>query len=313
MSTTKKVSNDLINLRLDKASSVLFKEFSRTKLKEWILSGNILLNGEIASPREKVNLDDEIEVNPVNEASTEWSPENIEFSVLHETNDFLIVDKPVNLVIHPGAGTYSGTLANGLLYKFPKLEEIPRAGIVHRLDKDTSGLLVVAKNEKFRLYFIELLQSRKVKKNYRALVIGTLRGNLEIDIPIGRDKNNRTKMTCRDDGKAAITHVKSINSYGGYSLLDVEIETGRTHQIRTHLAHKKLPIIGDKTYNTRKIIAKDTPDELKNFIRSFPRQALHAYKIGFKLQDSEDYVVFKSKIPKDLKELITTLERFNIS
>ncbi len=313
MSTTKKVSIDLINLRLDKASSVLFKEFSRTKLKEWILSGNILLNGEIASPREKVNLDDEIEVNPVNEASTEWSPENIEFSVLHETNDFLIVDKPVNLVIHPGAGTSSGTLANGLLYKFPKLEEIPRAGIVHRLDKDTSGLLVVAKNEKFRLYFIELLQSRKVKKNYRALVIGTLRGNLEIDIPIGRDKNNRTKMTCRDDGKAAITHVKSINSYGGYSLLDVEIETGRTHQIRTHLAHKKLPIIGDKTYNARKIIAKDTPDELKNFLRSFPRQALHANKIGFKLQDSEDYVVFKSKIPKDLKELITTLERFNIS
>ena len=313
MSTTKKVSIDLINLRLDKASSVLFKEFSRTKLKEWILSGNILLNGEIASPREKVNLDDEIEVNPVNEASTEWSPENIEFSVLHETNDFLIVDKPVNLVIHPGAGTSSGTLANGLLYKFPKLEEIPRAGIVHRLDKDTSGLLVVAKNEKFRLYFIELLQSRKVKKNYRALVIGTLRGNLEIDIPIGRDKNNRTKMTCRDDGKPAITHVKSINSYGGYSLLDVEIETGRTHQIRTHLAHKKLPIIGDNIYNTRKIIAKDTPDELKNFLRSFPRQALHAHKIGFKLQDSEDYVLFESKIPKDLKELITTLERFNIS
>ena len=249
----------------------------------------------------------------MNEASTEWSPENIEFSVLHETNDFLIVDKPVNLVIHPGAGTSSGTLANGLLYKFPKLEEIPRAGIVHRLDKDTSGLLVVAKNEKFRLYFIDLLQSRKVKKNYRALVIGTLRGNLEIDIPIGRDKNNRTKMTCREDGKEAITHVKSIDSYGGYSLLDVEIETGRTHQIRTHLAHKKLPIIGDKTYNTRKIIAKDTPDELKDFIRSFPRQALHAHKIGFKLQDSEDYVVFESKIPKDLKELITTLERFNIS
>ena len=313
MSTTKKVSNDLINFRLDKASSVLFKEFSRTKLKEWILSGNILLNGEIASPREKVNLDDEIEVNPVNEASTEWSPENIEFSVLHETNDFLIVDKPVNLVIHPGAGTSSGTLANGLLYKFPKLEEIPRAGIVHRLDKDTSGLLVVAKNEKFRLYFIDLLQSRKVIKNYRALVIGTLRGNLEIDIPIGRDKNNRTRMTCREDGKEAITHVKSIDSYGGYSLLDVEIETGRTHQIRTHLAHKKLPIIGDKTYNTRKIIAKDTPEELKDFIRSFPRQALHAHKIGFKLQDSEDCVVFESKIPKDLKELITTLERFNIS
>ena len=313
MSTTKKVSKDLINLRLDKVTSVLFEEFSRTKLKEWILSGNILLNGEIASPREKVSLDDEIEVSPVNEVSTEWCPESIDFSVLYETNDFLIVDKPKNLVIHPGAGISSGTLANGLLFKFPQLEELPRAGIVHRLDKDTSGLLVVAKNEKFRLYFIDLLQSRKVKKNYRALVIGTLRGNLEIDIPIGRDKNNRTKMTCREDGKEAITHVKSIKSYGGYSLLDVEIETGRTHQIRTHLAYKKLPIIGDKTYNTRKIIAKDTPDELKDFIRSFPRQALHAHKIGFKLPDSEDCVVFESKIPKDFKELITTLEKFNIS
>ena len=313
MSTTKKVSKDLINLRLDKAASVLFEEFSRTKLKEWILRGNILLNGEIASPKEKVNLDDEIEVNPISEVSTEWSPENIEFGVLHETNDFLIVDKPVNLVIHPGAGISSGTLANGLLYRFPQLEEIPRAGIVHRLDKDTSGLLVVAKNERFRLYFIDLLQSRKVKKNYWALVIGTLRGNLEIDMPIGRDKNNRIKMICREDGKEAITHVKSIHSYGGYSLLDVEIETGRTHQIRTHLAHKKLPIIGDKTYNTRKIIAKDTPDELKDFIRSFPRQALHAHKIGFKLPDSEDCVLFESKIPKDLKELIATLERFNFS
>ena len=313
MATTKRVSKDLINLRLDKATSVLFEEFSRTKLKDWILNGNILLNGEIASPREKVNLDDEIEVNPVNEVSTEWYPEDVNFSVLHETDDFLIVDKPINLVIHPGAGISSGTLANGLLFKFPKLEELPRAGIVHRLDKDTSGLLVVAKNEKFRLYFIDLLQSRKVKKNYRALVIGTLRGNLKIDMPIGRDKNNRTKMTCREDGKEAITHVKSVESYGGYSLLDVEIETGRTHQIRTHLAHKKLPIIGDKTYNTRKIIAKDTPDELKNFIRSFPRQALHAHKIGFKLPDTEDDVVFESKIPKDLKELITTLERFNIS
>ena len=313
MATTKRVSKDLINLRLDKATSVLFEEFSRTKLKDWILNGNILLNGEIASPREKVNLDDEIEVNPVNEVSTEWYPEDVNFSVLHETDDFLIVDKPINLVIHPGAGISSGTLANGLLFKFPKLEELPRAGIVHRLDKDTSGLLVVAKNEKFRLYFIDLLQSRKVKKNYRAMVIGTLRGNLEIDVPIGRDKNNRTKMTCREDGKEAITHVKSVESYGGYSLLDVEIETGRTHQIRTHLAHKKLPLIGDKTYNTRKIIAKDTPDELKNFIRSFPRQALHAHKIGFKLPDTEDDVVFESKIPKDLKELITTLERFNIS
>ena len=272
------VDETMHGIRLDIAiTKYLGKRYSRNQIKNFILGGCVQINDENCKPKDKLVSGDEIEFNFNDHHDSSWMPENIDFNVLHETNDFLIVDKPVNLVIHPGAGTSSGTLANGLLYKFPKLEEIPRAGIVHRLDKDTSGLLVVAKNEKFRLYFIDLLQSRKVKKNYRALVIGTLRGNLEIDIPIGRDKNNRTRMTCREDGKEAITHVKSIDSYGGYSLLDVEIETGRTHQIRTHLAHKKLPIIGDKIYNTRKIIAKDTPEELKDFIRSFPRQAPVSY------------------------------------
>ena len=313
MSITKKVPKDLVDLRFDKATSVLFKEFSRTKLKAWILRGNILLNGEISSPREKVNLDDEIEVNPVNEVSTEWDAEKIDFEVLHETTNFLIVNKPIDLVIHPGAGISSGTLANGLLHRFPELKDLSRAGIVHRLDKDTSGLLVVARNEKFRLYFIDLLQTRMVKKNYKAVVVGTLRGNLEINSPIGRDKNNRTKMTCREDGKEAITNVRTIHSYGGYSLLDVEIETGRTHQIRTHLAYKKLPLIGDKVYNTRRIIAKDTPNELKDFIRRFPRQALHAHKIEFKLPNSEESVSFEAQIPQDFKELITRLERLNIA
>ena len=281
MSITKKVPKDLVNLRLDNVSAVLFEDFSRTKLKELIISGNLLLNGEIASPREKVNLYDEIEVDAVNVTSTKWHAEKIDFDVIQETNDFLIINKPINLVIHPGAGISSGTLANGLLYRFPELENLPRAGIVHRLDKDTSGLLVVAKNEKFRLYFIDLLQSRRVQKNYRAIAVGTLRGNLEINKPIGRDKNNRTKMSCRDDGKEAITYVKCLESYGGYSLLDIQIETGRTHQIRTHLAYKKLPLVGDKTYNARNIIAKNTSDQLKDFVRSFPRQALHAYKISF--------------------------------
>ena len=236
MSITKKVPKDLVNLRLDKVSAVLFEDFSRTKLKELIISGNLLLNGEIASPREKVNLYDEIEVDAVNVTSTKWHAEKIDFDVIQKTKDFLIINKPINLVIHPGAGISSGTLANGLLYRFPELENLPRAGIVHRLDKDTSGLLVVAKNEKFRLYFIDLLQSRRVQKNYRAIAVGTLRGNLEINKPIGRDKNNRTKMSCRDDGKEAITYVKCLESYGGYSLLDIQIETGRTHQIRTHLS-----------------------------------------------------------------------------
>jgi len=311
MATTKRVSKDLINLRLDKATSVLFEEFSRTKLKDWILNGNILLNGEIASPREKVNLDDEIEVNPVNEVSTEWYPEDVNFSVLHETDDFLIVDKPINLVIHPGAGISSGTLANGLLFKFPKLEELPRAGIVHRLDKDTSGLLVVAKNEKFRLYFIDLLQSRKVKKNYRAMVIGTLRGNLEIDVPIGRDKNNRTKMTCREDGKEAITYVKSIESYGGYSLLDVEIETGRTHQIRVHMSYKGNNILGDKKYKKKFKKFKNIDEDLNNKILNLDRQFLHAKQLGFDHPRIGERLEFSSNIPIELNDILKKLRKLS--
>ena len=303
--------------RLDVYLSAQISEITRGAAQRLISNGSVLVNGQAVKPAFAISKGDEITIDWPEPERAEALPEPIPLHILFEDADLLVVNKPPGLVIHPAAGHATGTLVNGLLYhcgtELSGVGGVARPGIVHRLDKDTSGLLVVAKKEKFRLYFIDLLQSRKVKKNYRALVIGTLRGNLEIDIPIGRDKNNRTKMTCREDGKEAITHVKSIDSYGGYSLLDVEIETGRTHQIRTHLAHKKLPIIGDKTYNTRKIIAKDTPDELKDFIRSFPRQALHAHKIGFKLPESENYVEFESKIPKDFKELIITLEKFNIS
>jgi 23S rRNA pseudouridine1911/1915/1917 synthase len=211
--------------------------------------------------------------------------------------------------MHPGSGCYSGTLANALLYKYPELESLPRSGIVHRLDKDTSGILVVARNDEFRNHFINEMQARNISKNYIAISSGSTLGSFEITDPIGRDKNNRTKMAIRDDGKEAITFVKLKEKIQGYSVLNISIQTGRTHQIRVHLASKKLPIIGDNTYNPRKIISKDTSDNLIEIIRNFSRQALHASSIAFKDMKSENVITYKSDIPLDMQILISKLKK----
>ena len=281
MEIVKKVSQEFSGMRLDKVSSIIFEDFSRTQIKKWIIEGRLLLNNELASPKEIVHTNDEIEINPVSETKTSWEAEDINFEVIKEEEEYLIINKPSNLIMHPGAGCYEGTLANGLLFKFPELKNLSRAGIVHRLDKDTSGIILVAKTEKYRNHFVRLLQERKVRKNYKALVVGKIIGSFEITDPIGRDKNNRTKMTVRPDGKEAYSFVRLEESYQNYSLLDVSIKTGRTHQIRVHLSSKKLPIIGDKTYNPSKHIAKETPANLVDLIRDFPRQALHSFQLSF--------------------------------
>ena len=198
--------------------------------------------------------------------------------------------------MHPGAGCNNGTLANGLLFRFPELKVLPRAGIVHRLDKDTSGVLLIARTERFRNYFVSLLQDRKVKKIYKALVVGKIIGSFEINDAMGRDKNNRTKMSIRTDGKEAHTFVKLDIALGSYSLLDVSIKTGRTHQIRVHLSSKKLPIIGDKTYNPSSNVAKGTSKSLINIIRDFSRQALHSHHLSFEDMDTNKIVSYEASI-----------------
>ena len=309
MTNCKKVTPEFSNMRLDKVSSEMFKDFSRTQLKRWILEGRILLNNELALPKDTVHVDDVIEINPITEKKNFWEPEDIYFDVMAEERDYLIINKPSNLIMHPGAGSNNGTLANGLLYKYPELENIPRAGIVHRLDKDTSGVLLVARTEKFRNYFVQELQERKVKKNYIAAVVGKIIGSLAIDDPIGRDKNNRTKMSIRPDGKEAYSFIKLEKDFNNYSLLDVSIKTGRTHQIRVHLASKKLPIIGDKTYNPSGDIAKNTPKELIDLIRNFPRQALHSSKLSFVDPETHEDISFDAPIPQDIKNLISQLKK----
>ena len=309
MTITKKVPQNMASMRLDKVSSEIFTDYSRTQIKKWINDGRILLNDEFATPKEKVNENDEIQINPIEEIKTEWTKEKIEFEVLEEQKNYLIINKPYDLVMHPGAGCKNGTLANGLLYRFPELKKLPRAGIVHRLDKDTSGVLLVARNENFRNYFVDQLQKRNIKKKYLAVVVGNIIGSLEINEPIGRDKKNRTKMSIRSDGKEAVSYIKLNEGLGKYSLLDVIIKTGRTHQIRVHLASKKLPIIGDKSYNPSSNISKNTSQKLMNIIRNFPRQALHSSQLEFNDLGSNKSLSYCAPIPDDIKNLIKQLKK----
>ena len=305
----KNITADLENKRLDKASAELFPEFSRTQIKKWILEGRIIVNGELSKPKEIVQENDEIEVNPVEEKKVSWAAQNISFEVHHESDDYIIINKPSGLVMHPGSGCYDGTLANGLIFKYPELVNLPRSGIVHRLDKDTSGVLLIAKNEQFRNYFIDQMQQRKVIKEYTAIVVGSTLGSFSIEEPIGRDKFNRTKMSIRPDGKEALTFIKSSERIGNYSILDIAIETGRTHQIRVHLSSKKLPIIGDHTYDPGRTIAKESSEELIKIIRSFSRQALHARFLSFVCPKTEKEISFNIPVPGDMENLATNIKK----
>ena len=305
----KNISADIANKRLDKAASELFDNYSRTQIKKWILEGRILVNGDLSKPRDFVQENDEIEINPIEEKKVSWEPQDINFDIYHECEDFIIINKPSGLIMHPGSGCYDGTLANGLIHKYPDLENIARCGIVHRLDKDTSGVLLVARNEKFRNYFIDLMQQRKVTKKYTAVVVGSTLGSFSIEDSIGRDKSNRTKMSVRPDGKEALTFVKTSERVGNYSILDIAIETGRTHQIRVHLLSKKLPIIADITYDPSRTIAKETSSELIEIIRSFPRQALHARFLSFDCPETQKEMSFEIPIPTDIQNLIKDIKK----
>ena len=304
----KNINKKLNNLRLDQAATFLFEDFSRSQIQRWIERGNLLVNGENLKAKDRVHIGDELSLDPVFENRVSWDGEDIPISILHEEEDFLIINKSPGLVMHPGAGCHNGTLANALAFHFPDLKQLPRCGIVHRLDKDTSGLLVIAKNEKFRNFFVNKLQEREVYKQYQALVVGQVIGSFSIDHSIERDPRNRVKMRVTDYGRDALSHVSLISFYGGYSHISIEIETGRTHQIRVHLSHQKLPIIGDRLYNPRNIIVKDTSQDLITSIQSFSRQALHASKIRFPCMKGGSFFEFETDLPNDMQSLIKLMQ-----
>ena len=303
------VDETMHGTRLDIAiTKYLGRKYSRNQIKNFILGGCVQINDENCKPKDKLVSGDEIEFNFNDHHDSSWMPEKIDFNVIDETNDYIIVEKSPNLIMHPGAGNEQGTLANGLLFRFPELAKLPRSGIVHRLDKDTSGLVVVAKTNEFRNHIVSEFQNRNVKKYYYALVKGNILGQIIINEPILRDRSNRIRMTVDQAGREATSIVKNIETFDFYSLVEVEILTGRTHQIRVHMDFNKTPIIGDKIYGHRNQLAKNLSKGKIDAIQQFPRQALHAYKLSFTPKNNSEYVSYQSELPKDIKELVNVLK-----
>ena len=296
--------------RLDSVTAREFTQFSRAHIQKWIKEGQLLLDGKSVKPKQLLKTNQLISIDALEEPVLEDEPENIPIDIIFEDKDLIVLNKQPGLVVHPGAGNPKGTLVNALLHHDEELGFLPRAGIVHRLDKDTSGIMVVAKNEISYLNLVSQLKDRKVKRSYLALVVGEPLSGSTINEPIGRHPKLRTKQAVNAKGKEAITTFKIQKKLNGYSLLNVSLETGRTHQIRVHLAFIGFPILGDSVYGGRKKFASGTSESLKKEILKFSRQALHAEKLEFIHPASGKLVNYSAKVPKDLIKLIELLNKF---
>jgi len=308
ISISKKLSSNHSGLRIDVLIAKEYPQYSRTHIKRWIEKGWLTLDGNTVRPSTKVKGNEIVKIKAEKEELTKDSPEKIPLDIIFEDKDLIILDKPSNLVVHPGAGNKTGTLVNGLLGYNEDLVSLPRAGIVHRLDKNTSGLLITAKNEITYLDLVKQIQQRSVIKKYLALVVGEPISGGRINTNIGRHPKFRTKQAVVEKGKEAITSYKIVKKYKGYSLLKVSILTGRTHQIRVHFSHMGYPIVGDKTYGGKSKYPKGISPLLREKIDRFPRQALHASELEFIHPRTKKKVNFKISLPKDILELITFLK-----
>jgi len=305
-----KIPQELAGLRLDTALSRLLPEHSRTRIKGWIDAGQVQVGKLKARPRDMVSEGSRVEVRMTVEASpAEVQPEAIAIAVVHEDRDVLVVDKPAGLVVHPGAGNPCHTLQNALLGRDPSLAGLPRAGIVHRLDKDTSGLLVVARTLEAHTALSRQLMSRSVSREYLAVSVGVMTGGGTVDEPIGRHRSDRLRMAVRRDGRRAVTHYRVLERFRAHTLLKVKLETGRTHQIRLHLAHLKYPLLGDPVYGGRFVRPRDAADELIATMRRFKRQALHAGMLAFDHPRTGARITLESPAPPDLAGLLEALRR----
>ncbi|NVZ07905.1 23S rRNA pseudouridine(1911/1915/1917) synthase RluD [Allochromatium humboldtianum] len=275
-----RVESDLAGGRLDRVLAQLLPEFSRGRLQQWIEAGQVLVDDRPCRVRDKVWGGESIRIEAELAVVDEHRPQAIALDLVYEDEHLLVIDKPAGLVVHPAAGNPDGTLLNALLHHAPELATLPRAGIVHRLDKDTTGLMVVARTLQAHCALVEQLQRRIVHREYRALVLGTLVAGGRVEAPIGRHPTQRVKMAVVGNGREAITHYRVLESYPGHTLLAVELETGRTHQIRVHMTHIHHPLVGDTTYGARPRPPRGCHPELAAALQSFPRQALHAIRLG---------------------------------
>ena len=290
--------------RVDQIAARQFPEYSRGHIQRWIREGNLLVNNHEIKSKQSLHAKDIISIDFWEEPQLMDLPEDIPLEVIFEDEEILIINKPAGLVVHPGSGNQKGTLVNALLSHDSNLGFLPRAGLVHRLDKDTSGLMVISKTESSYMNLIEQLKQRSVKRTYLAIVVGVPVSSKTIDEPIGRHPKIRTKQAITQNGKEAITRFNKLDSFGGYSLLRVNLETGRTHQIRVHLSHIGHPIIGDPTYGNRNKFSAGTSEELKKIIVGFKRQALHAEELELIHPGTKELISFKIEMPSDMQILL---------
>jgi 23S rRNA pseudouridine1911/1915/1917 synthase len=302
-----RVPDELGGKRLDQAAALLLPEFSRSRLKSWIDAGRLTIGGEGAKPRELLRGGEELVLDTELEAAVPVAPEAIPVNVVHADAALLVIDKPVGLVVHPGAGNRSGTLQNALLNLYPELAKVPRAGLVHRLDKDTSGLLVVARTLESQIALAAALERREIRRTYRAICQGVLTGGGTVDAPIGRHRRERTRMAVVEGGRPARTRYRVVERFRAHTHVEVELETGRTHQIRVHMAHIRAPLLGDPVYGGRPRLPPAPSDELRAALQAFRRQALHASRLAFTHPVSGAALVFESPLPADLEHLLALL------
>lgn len=302
------VPESRFNQRVDRVIADLCPDYSRSQLQKWLKAGDITIDGRTMVAKEKVKGGEQIEIHAKPFQRSDFEPENIPLDIRYEDEYLLILNKPAGLVVHPAAGNWSGTLMNALLAHNDHQNELPRAGIVHRLDKDTTGLMMVAKDLKAHHALVEALQEREISREYQALVCGELISGATIEGNIGRHPRDRKKMTVLEEGgKHAVTHYRIEQRMHKHTLLRVHLETGRTHQIRVHLSWKHHPLVGDKTYGGRLRIPKGLGEVKCEALRRFPRQALHAAKLSLNHPITGELLSVEAEMPEDMKQLLVTL------
>ncbi len=288
------IQAELSGCRVDQALAQLFPEYSRERLKSWLLAGHCQVNGNILRPKDKVAGGEQVVINAAVENAIEWQAEDLPLEIIYADEDLIVINKPVGMVVHPAAGNRAGTLVNALLNYAPELSQVPRAGVVHRLDKDTSGLLVIARNLTAHTSLVEQLQARTISRIYETVVHGIFLAGSTINQPIGRHLHDRKKMAVVGDGKPAITHYRVLTRFPKHTHLQVQLETGRTHQIRVHMAFVKHPIVGDRVYAGR-------------IQHNFPRQALHARRLSLVHPRTGEEMTWEAALPTDMQQLLRDL------
>ncbi|MDF2155482.1 23S rRNA pseudouridine(1911/1915/1917) synthase RluD [Vibrio sp. CAU 1672] len=307
---TNTVKDSQLGQRLDQAIAELFADFSRSRLKEWLLDGKVQVDGVVVTkPRTKVMGGETITLQAELEDEERWEAQDIPLDIVYEDDDIIVINKPRDFVVHPGAGTPDGTVLNALLHHYPDIAEVPRAGIVHRLDKDTTGLMVVAKTVPAQTRLVRALQKRNITREYEAIAIGRMTAGGKVEQPIGRHSTKRTLMAVSPMGKPAVTHYRVAEHFREHTRIRLRLETGRTHQIRVHMAYLQHPLLGDTAYGGRARIPSGASEELAAMIRGFDRQALHAAMLRFEHPITGEELEFHAPIPDDMVEMTEALRQ----